>query len=589
MLSLLNKGLKFIPTNRVSDAGGGLARDLARYERSIRLRHQMGQSQPLQQHGTMWNHAHDLQFRQRNPLYTPPPACPAVEQYLADMRQAVLDAWESHSTHLSWHGTCNLTAGERAALRQLRNEGSIVIKPADKNLGLTILDRAWYDAEMLRQLHDPKYYTVVSDAALPGVKDSLQRQLQRLVERWRLQGALPQPLADFLMGSTAFTEPAHVYSLPKIHKPVLAGRLICPSHSWITTRVSTWLAAELNEEVNKQPTVLADSRSLIRDVEKLRVPRDCLLVTFDVESLYPNIDHSAARADIASFFEGGGAKQHCIQDFLDFVMKNNYFRFRGNFYHQIHGTAMGTSVAPPYANLYLARLEGRVIAESPIKPLFYRRFIDDGFFIWTGSRAELDAFLHLLNSQHPSIRITHEVSDSTVHFLDLNISKDLSVPSELVPLVVSTYEKPMNKYLYIPFSSFHPPSVFKGFIKSRLISFVVTNSRFEDFCTFRAKFKSRLLARGYPAAFIEQICSTVSFSERTRYLHGQSVKRGSKNIPFFTDFTTFATRMHLKNIFRKVYAKHCDDAAILRLVPEVPMVVFYRGSNLQSKLVRAED
>jgi hypothetical protein len=392
-----------------------------------------------------------------------------------------------------------------------------------------------------------------------------------------------------------------VYLLPKIHKPVLAGRMICPSHSWITTRVSTWLAAELNDTAKLQPTVLQDSRELIRDLDTLLVPRDCLLATFDVVNLYPNIEHASAQVHIASFFPDNATKQACIKDFLDFVMLNNYFTFRGKLYHQVHGTAMGTSVAPPYANLYLARLELNVIAASRVQPLYYKRFIDDGFVIWPGTRADLDAFLELWNTQHPNIKITADVSDSSVHYLDLNITKDLATPGQVVPLVITTYEKPMNKYLYIPFSSFHNPCVFKGFIKSRMISFMVSNSRFEDFCAIRAKFVDRLLRRGYPSDFLITMCDSVSYSDRQHYLHNKSPKlgdpilhnkspkRGESSVPFFTDYTVFSAGFaNWRNVFKRVYFMHEQSPDVKQVVPDVPMVVYFRGQNLHSKLVRAD-
>jgi hypothetical protein len=77
MLSLLNKGLKFIPTTVVRGVDASLKRDLERYERAIRLRSQFGSKQPQLGCASFWNHAHA--FRQRNPAYMPPPAGEAVE------------------------------------------------------------------------------------------------------------------------------------------------------------------------------------------------------------------------------------------------------------------------------------------------------------------------------------------------------------------------------------------------------------------------------------------------------------------------------------------------------------------------------
>lgn len=44
---------------------------------------------------------------------------------------------------------------------------------------------------------------------------------------------------------------------------------------------------------------------------------------------------------------------------LLFILMNNYFEFGDNIYHQRTGTAMGTNVAPTYANLFMGVFEGQ--------------------------------------------------------------------------------------------------------------------------------------------------------------------------------------------------------------------------------------
>ena len=41
----------------------------------------------------------------------------------------------------------------------------------------------------------------------------------------------------------------------------------------------------------------------------------------------------------------------------DFVLKNNYFEFNGQIKQQISGTAIGTKFAPPYACLFMDKIE----------------------------------------------------------------------------------------------------------------------------------------------------------------------------------------------------------------------------------------
>jgi hypothetical protein len=47
----------------------------------------------------------------------------------------------------------------------------------------------------------------------------------------------------------------------------------------------------------------------------------------------------------------------CLVEMLTLVLKNNNFTFDGNHYHQINGTAMGTKMAPSYANIFMGDLE----------------------------------------------------------------------------------------------------------------------------------------------------------------------------------------------------------------------------------------
>jgi hypothetical protein len=99
------------------------------------------------------------------------------------------------------------------------------------------------------------------------------------------------------------------------------------------------------------------------------------------------------------------------------------------------------------------------------------------------------------------------------------------------------------------------PHVLKGFIQPRLISFTVTESRFEDFCIIRDKFVKRLLLRGQPERFLSKRREEVSYAGRFSYLHRTTVKRGADGVPFITKFTSFnAGFVNWHAIFRTVYS-----------------------------------
>ena len=47
----------------------------------------------------------------------------------------------------------------------------------------------------------------------------------------------------------------------------------------------------------------------------------------------------------------------CLVTMLTMVLKKNNFTFNGDHYLQINGTAMGTKMAPYYANIFMGKLE----------------------------------------------------------------------------------------------------------------------------------------------------------------------------------------------------------------------------------------
>jgi hypothetical protein len=62
--------------------------------------------------------------------------------------------------------------------------------------------------------------------------------------------------------------------------------------------------------------------------------------------------------------------------------------FNGEHHLQISGTAMGTKMAPSYANIFMGRPERRLLDYSPTKPLSWLRFLDEIEMNWVDERVE---------------------------------------------------------------------------------------------------------------------------------------------------------------------------------------------------------
>ena len=82
--------------------------------------------------------------------------------------------------------------------------------------------------------------------------------------------------------------------------------------------------------------------------------------------------------------------------------------FKGSFFDQIDGVAMGSPLAPVLANLFMGHHE-RIWLENykACSILFYRRYVDDSFCLFD---TEHDAilFFDYIDDRHPNIRFTME-------------------------------------------------------------------------------------------------------------------------------------------------------------------------------------
>ena len=87
---------------------------------------------------------------------------------------------------------------------------------------------------------------------------------------------------------------------------------------------------------------------------------------------------------------------------------------------------MGTKVAPSLANLFMGRLEEKVLKTAEerlnIKLPLYKRYIDD-IFIFPYSEDKLKDFMNLVNSEHRTIKFTEDYSLTEVVFLDCKVKR----------------------------------------------------------------------------------------------------------------------------------------------------------------------
>jgi hypothetical protein len=93
-----------------------------------------------------------------------------------------------------------------------------------------------------------------------------------------------------------------------------------------------------------------------------------------------------------------------FRELLNLSVKNCHFLFDGVLYKQVDGVAMGSPLGPLFANIFLSFHEKSWLADCPsvFKPIFYRRYVDDCFLIFT-SHNHVTPFLSKLETPQHSI------------------------------------------------------------------------------------------------------------------------------------------------------------------------------------------
>jgi hypothetical protein len=286
-----------------------------------------------------------------------------------------------------------------------------------------------------------------------------------------------------------------------MHKTPVAGRPIVSCINTITYHASKYLDNLLKPLLKKIPSICSSSREVIYNLTNFRCKPGSIILCADVKNLYPSIpiDYGLkAVKSILKQYHYCSEDTNFIIDLLHWVLTHNYLHFDDKTFLQKCGTAMGTPVAVVYSNIVLFYLEQHCLN---LNPQYYRRYIDD-LFIICNDKKHASAIVNNFNQQHPNIQLDPaSVTISTCGvFLDLEISinQESSIHFKL-------FQKPANKYLYIPPSSKHPTVMLKNIITQELCRYRLFCSLYSDFEEFSAKFKQRLLQRGYSPLFLQPL------------------------------------------------------------------------------------
>jgi hypothetical protein len=437
--------------------------------------------------------------------------------------------------------TPNLLPFQEATLRQLRNDNNLLFPDTDKGLGPCAVKYDQYVTDALVHLTDSTIFECLSTDEAWSAAKSIENDIREWLTSHRkaIDKDAYLDIEDHVRKNRQ-SPFGQFYILYKIHKPRtprgFATRPVCSDVSSLPHGLGKWVDIQLQPIARAQPSYFQYSYTLKQLLSELDVPPHALLFTADAKSMYTNIRTDPALTHISELLrhEVGRSFHHydtqALTEALHIVFKNNILHFGDTYWRQISGTGMGIAPAPPWATIYYAIHENRVLPHWNSNILFYRQFIDDIIGIWACDvcpehNNTLWSSFQLDMQQWHGLEWEFSPLSRTCNYMDLTLTiNGRSIHSTL-------FEKPQNLYLYLPPHSSHPKGQLQSLIFGNILRIHRLCSTPQEIQKHTRAFLQRLTNRGHHTATI-----TIAYTSRTHTEHAtclQLLKPKTDNTVFF--------------------------------------------------------
>jgi hypothetical protein len=579
---MLLLGLKYIPiplkTSHLEDL---LRTNLQKFHRSLRLRAYFADT--TREDKLSYNRKKHYYIP--NPSWNPPTKDINVERFIeentATFESLIQDINQTPLTKLNQFASkLNPNHGKIGkAIFKLNETSNTVIKQADKNVAICLIDRDKY-LELIHDqiLHPPSgerqnftFLGCSDDSKVSERKNIICEKLQSTLtnmlqqinnekektcpHKYKKDISQDTTLLTHLLANTKpdFTPP-ELYGLPKVHKlkstdadtisKVLSGliklemRPIIAAHTSIYTNVSKFLNAYLQDFIQSKPTCSMKVNEILHRINHLECPADhqMLIISADIVSLYPNVNTNELKDALVRYLPT--IRRHSsihmpfsdlqIIQIIELMITNNLINFNNKTYLQTSGLIMGDNLAPALAIIYILNLEEKHVESylnlqttDATHTLLFNRFIDDILLIMAipndSSNAPEIAQNKFLSAYNSMAPNIKIVSQSSlVEHTVTYLDIEIMINNERNQIETRTYFKETNRFIYLDINSFHPVGAFKGFLITELKRYLPHSSQERFYNETKALFAARLLKRNYPIEIIEEIFNQIPWDTELR-------------------------------------------------------------------------
>ena len=390
----------------------------------------------------------------------------------------------------------------------------------------------------------------------------------------------------------------HVEPLFKIHKmstdeirnkTIPPMRLVSAAHNGPLYRLEKWMSPHLtslsqtylsNEYLKDTSHLTSNIDDVNQNLKSQTNMSELYLFTLDVVQLYPSINPELCKTAIQHAFDTC-LDQHDVSKlamtkFLDMILDLPYIHYKGMDYKSVSGIPTGGCTSRQEADIFMHWILYQHafpnLQDSAESVIYWKRYIDEIFGIWKGTREQFNIFMQRLNGITKGFGITFdgEQFGSSVSFLDVTLFFD---DNNLIQHRL--YTKPTDSRRYLNTSSFHDPAVFKSVPLSQLLRVMNRNLVLDLRANDIEKLKTDLQRSGYKASQLETATSNAEnrFNE-DKHQRGDTDQRD----PIILSTLYFKNSNELRNLLHQL----TDDIRIVTGNSEInPILENIRGKNLK--------
>ncbi|XP_072160566.1 uncharacterized protein [Bemisia tabaci] len=379
-----------------------------------------------------------------------------VEDYVVDvdLASSLLPKEEKEAFKRDCLPLLNLIKEERSDLKkkeieyfkvvkQLKSRNLVVMK-ADKGNQVVVMNKNDYVNRTQRMLDDGDFVQVI--------KDPTNDIAKKVSNALKAVTVMDDKTKARLKASNPVTP--KLYTLPKTHKQGEKMRPIVSNIDSPTYSLAKWLNKSFLQLGPINSMSVKNSNQFINEVQDTKISEDQVMVSFDVESLFPSVPIRKTLDILKKWLLEKELDEKIVNNLVNLTeicTENRFFQFNGKIYKQEDGLTMGNPLSPFLAELFMSDLERKI--KNGFNWLFnvWRRFVDDVFSIL--KRRNLDDALKFLNLQEKSVKFTYEVENNEkLSFLDLMVHRQKGM------LNFDIFRKGTHTDIYISNDSYNPPS-----------------------------------------------------------------------------------------------------------------------------------